>query len=102
MFTLTHKLERYDVRGRKMLPKLVFTISSFRNLKAIAPYEEREFVYHWLAVDEPTEQQLKKIIEGELYQDVGDIYGAVAYAMTIGAIKCKPSNHQEKEYSAVN
>lgn len=100
MFKLNHRIERYDARGRRMmLPKLVFTIESYRTRLAIEPYELREFSYVWLAVDEPTDEQLKRIIQGTLYQDVGEIYGAVAYAMTIGAVV---TNDTQKGYVTIN
>lgn len=82
-----------------MLPKLIFTIETYRSRWATEPYQEREFAYCWLAADDPTGEQLSRIIKGVLYDDVCEIYGSIGYSMTIGAASI---NSKEMRKIAIN
>lgn len=81
MITLTHKIEKYDVSGRPMITKLIFTVSMYKNTNAAQPYEQQDYAYHWLSVIDPTDEQIDRFKQTELAKVLYTEYGGIAYVL---------------------
>lgn len=81
MITLTHRLEKFDTKGRPMITRLIFTVSMFANAQSTRAYEKQEYSYCWLSVIDPTEEQIERFKLNQLAKRMYEDYGGITYVL---------------------